>query len=418
MLLTNFEINVVLYSIFVVTIIITVSGEDRNMEGSTNFLFDLAIVLLCANLGGIIAVRLKQPSVLGQIMAGLLIGPSVFGLINQSEFLSSYSEIGVLLLMFMAGMETDLDDLKKSAGSSLCIAAGGVIVPFILGFIVIKLFYKDATTSAAVFSGVILTATSISITIQSLREFKKTRDKVGINILGAAIIDDILGIVVLAVVVGIVKPSQGENPIFVIGKIIIFFIVAVIIGIILVSLLSKYMYKISSVITPSAIALICCFLIAFIASEFGIATIIGAYMAGIIFSMLPSSRNKIDHDISVIAYTLFTPVFFTNIGLQVNLSGISSVILLSFMFLLAAIVGKIIGCGLGAKLSRFTNKESLQVGIGMVPRAEVALIVANLGKSSGILSDGLFTAAIVVAIGTTLVTPPLLKLAFKEKKIK
>ncbi len=385
------------------------------METSTNFLFDLAIILLCANLGGIIAVRFKQPSVLGQILAGLLIGPSVFGLIGQSEFIASYSEIGVLLLMFMAGMETNIDDLKKSAGSALTIATGGVIVPYILGFLVIRIFYKEASTSAAIFSGVILTATSISITIQSLREFNKTKDRVGVNILGAAIIDDVLGIIVLAVVVGIVSPSQGENPLLVIVKIVIFFILAVIIGMILLSLLSKYLYKLSAVITPSAIALICCFLIAFLASEFGIAAIIGAYSAGIIFSLLPKARNKIDHDVSIIAYTLFTPVFFANIGLEVNLSGISSVLLLSFMFLLAAIVGKIIGCGLGAKLSKFTNKECLQVGIGMIPRAEVALIVANLGKNSGILSDALFTAAIVVAIGTTLVTPPLLKLVFTEK---
>jgi len=385
------------------------------METSTNFLFDLAIILLCANIGGIIAVRFKQPSVLGQILAGLLIGPSVFGLIGQSEFIASYSEIGVLLLMFMAGMETNIDDLKKSAGSALTIATGGVIVPYILGFLVIRIFYKEASTSAAIFSGVILTATSISITIQSLREFNKTKDRVGVNILGAAIIDDVLGIIVLAVVVGIVSPSQGENPLLVIVKIVIFFILAVIIGMILLSLLSKYLYKLSAVITPSAIALICCFLISFLASEFGIAAIIGAYSAGIIFSLLPKARNKIDHDVSIIAYTLFTPVFFANIGLEVNLSGISSVLLLSFMFLLAAIVGKIIGCGLGAKLSKFTNKECLQVGIGMIPRAEVALIVANLGKNSGILSDALFTAAIVVAIGTTLVTPPLLKLVFTEK---
>ena len=385
------------------------------MEASTNFLFDLAIILLCANIGGIIAVRLKQPSVLGQILAGLLIGPSVFGLIGQSSFIANYSEIGVLLLMFMAGMETNIDDLKKSAGSALTIATGGVIVPYILGFLVIKLFYKEATTSAAIFSGVILTATSISITIQSLREFNKTKDRVGVNILGAAIIDDVLGIIVLAVVVGIVSPAQGENPLLVIVKIVIFFVLAVIIGMVLLSMLSKYLYKLSAVITPSAIALICCFLISFLASEFGIAAIIGAYSAGIIFSLLPKARNKIDHDVSIIAYTLFTPVFFANIGLEVNLSGISSVLLLSVMFLLAAIVGKVIGCGLGAKLSKFTNKECLQVGVGMIPRAEVALIVANLGKNTGILSDGLFTAAIVVAIGTTLVTPPLLKLVFTEK---
>ena len=388
------------------------------MENGANFLFDLAIILLCSNLGGIIAVKFKQPSVLGQILAGLLIGPSVFGLVGQSEFITNYSELGVLLLMFMAGMETNIDDLKKSAGSSLVIATGGVIVPYILGFLVIKFFYKGATTSQAIFSGVILTATSISITIQALREFNKTRDKVGVNILGAAIIDDILGIIVLAVVVGIVNPSQGENPVLVVVKIVIFFVLAVIIGILLVSVLSKYLYKLSSIITPASIALICCFLIAFLASEFGIATIIGAYSAGIIFSMIPKTRNKVDHDVSIIAYTLFTPVFFANIGLEVNLSGISSVVLLSFMFLLAAIVGKIIGCGLGAKISRFTNKESLQVGIGMIPRAEVALIVANLGKNAGILTDGLFTAAIVVSIGTTLITPPLLKLVFAEKNNK
>lgn len=390
------------------------------MENSTNFIFNLALILFSANLGGIVAIKLKQPAVLGQILAGLLIGPSVLGIVNESEFISNFSEIGVLLLMFMAGMETDLKELKKSAGSSLLIAIGGVIVPYFLGFGVVRLFYPHASISEAVFAGVVLTATSISITIQALREFKKSKEKVGINILGAAIIDDILGIIVLAVVMGIVSPNSGESTVSVIIKIVIFFVAVVIIGIIIVILLKKYLYKLQNVITPITLALISCFLISFFASEFGIAAIIGSYLAGVIFSAVPHARNKIDHEMSLIAYTLFTPIFFANIGLSVNIKGISSALVISGVFLVVAVLGKIIGCGFGAKISGFTIKESLQVGIGMIPRAEVALIVANLGMVSGILSDSLYTASIVVAIGTTIITPPLLKLVFTErqKKIK
>ncbi|QSX05054.1 cation:proton antiporter [Sedimentibacter sp. zth1] len=387
------------------------------MEQSSKFLFDVGVILLAANLGGIIAVKFKQPCVLGQILAGLLIGPSVFGIIGETEIISCLSEIGVILLMFMAGLETDLEELKRSAGSSLFIALGGIVVPYILGVGAVLLFYKDATIEAAIFAGVILTATSISITVQSLREFNKVKDKVGVNILGAAIMDDVIGIVILAVVVGIVSPTNGSNPLIIIAKIIVFFVLALIVGIILVKLFSKYLHKFAHIVTPGTVALICCFLIAFFASELGLATIIGAYTAGIIFSKIRKFKSKVDNDFSVIAYTIFTPIFFANIGIGVDLNGITSIVF-PVIFLVVAIFGKIIGCGVTAKLTGFSNKEALQVGIGMIPRAEVALIVANLGKNLGIIPNGLFTSAIVVSMGTTILTPILLKKVFKEKNNK
>lgn len=385
------------------------------MENSIELFISLVIILICANLGGFIAVKLKQPSVLGQILAGLLIGPSVFHILEGNSFIHVFSEIGVLLLMFMAGLDTNIDDMKKSAGSSSLIAIGGVIIPYVFGFFTVMLFYEGATTSAAIYAGVILTATSISITIQSLKEFNKLKDRVGVNILGAAIIDDVLGIVVLAIVMGIVNPSKAQNPLIVIVNIFIFFVVAIVIGILMVYIFRRFI-KISEINSPTVIAIIFMFLLSIIASKFGIAAIIGAYTAGLIFSSFKNVKKRIDKEVSIIAYSVFTPVFFANIGISVNLNGVSSIIAFGLLFLFAAIAGKMIGCGVGAKLTGFSNRESIQVSIGMIPRAEVALIVAELGKNYGIIPDGLFTTAIIVSVGTTILTPILLKIAFTDKK--
>lgn len=382
------------------------------MEQGTNFLLEIALVLIFANIGGIIAAKLKQPMVLGQILAGLIIGPAVLNIVVPDEIINSFSEIGVVLLMFIAGMETDLNDLKKTAGASSLIAIGGVVVPFVLAFFANKIIFPSSSNIESIFVGTILVATSISITVQVLREIKRLNEKTGICILGAAVIDDVLGIIVLTIVLGIASPSKDTSLIFVIGKIIFFFILIFIIGSFLIKLANGKFAKILKKSNIAVIAIIICFIIATIAEEFGVASIIGAYFTGIVFS-LTLYRNKISRDVENIAFTLFTPVFFVNIGLIINLDGISKIIIPVLMLLVIAILGKILGCGLGAKLSKFKFRESMQIGIGMIPRGEVGLIVANIAKNSGFISDKVFTASILVVVLTTIITPPLLKVAYK-----
>jgi Kef-type K+ transport system membrane component KefB len=383
------------------------------LEHELTFLLNLALILLFANLGGYISKKLKQPSVLGQILAGLILGPSVLNLIKTGVTISHMAEIGVILLMFIAGLETDVGDLKASGKSSTLIALGGIIVPLLGGFLAIYLMKPESMFVERLFTGVILTATSVSITVQALRELGRLRTKQGIGILGAAIIDDVAGIIILTLVVGMASPTHGTNLFIVVGKILLFFGLSIALGIVFSKLLTKYSELIGRDNRILTYALIFCFALAFIAEEMGVAAIIGAYFTGILFSTTPH-RNRVSHEVQRIAYSLFTPIFFMNIGLNINLAHVGNAIGISIALILAAILGKVIGCGVGARLSNFTLRESIQVSIGMIPRAEVALIVSTLGLRMGIIGHDIFTSTILIVLVTTVVTPPLLKLTFKN----
>ena len=381
-----------------------------------HFLIEIALILTCAGMGGIVVQKFKQPVVLGQILAGLIIGPAVLNLVSPDEIIHSFAEIGVILLMFMAGMETDLNELTKSAGASSAVAVGGMVVPFAGGFIAVRIFFPEADIGMALFTGVVLTATSISITVQALREFNKIRSKTGVSTLGAAIIDDVLGIILLTFIIGLAQPDKGSGILLVTGKIVIFFVFAVIAGKIFMIFINKHSSEILRNRNIAAIAIIICFYLAFIAEEFGVAAIIGAYITGIVFSLTPYG-HRIEMDVSNIAYTLFTPIFFVNIGLVVSFKGLGQSVVPVVVIIAVAVLGKIIGSGIGAAAAGFSVREILQIGIGMRPRAEVALIVANLGKTAGIINDTIFTASILMAVATTIITPMLLKKAYEEKQI-
>jgi Kef-type K+ transport system membrane component KefB len=386
------------------------------MENGSRFILDLILILVVTNIGGLLSAKLKQPSVLGQILAGLIIGPAVLNLVEPSTFISNFAEIGVILLMFMAGMETNIIEMKKSAGSSTVIALVGMIVPFVLGFLTIKLMFSHEGIYQAVYSGVILTATSISITVQTLRELGKLKEKTGVNILGAAIADDIGGIILLTLVVGMSDPTKGSNPLIIILKVVVFFVLIFISARLIKHFMARYSNRLSNYITPSSIALICCLIFSYLAEMFQIATIIGAYSAGLIFSIIPNNR-RIELELNTICYLVFTPVFFANIGLAVSVENISSVILPSLVITIVAIISKVLGAGLGAKLVRFSTNESLQIGIGMIPRGEVAIITANLGRNAGMINDNIFTAIIIMSIATTVITPIMLKKSYGIKTI-
>ncbi|SHJ22376.1 Kef-type K+ transport system, membrane component KefB [Dethiosulfatibacter aminovorans DSM 17477] len=381
-------------------------------HGGLNFVIDLALMLIFANLGGIAAQKLNQPSVLGQILAGLLAGPAVLNIVTPNEIISTFAELGVILLMFLAGMETDLYELKKSAGASASIAVGGVIMPMVMGILAIKILYPSEGIISGAFVGVILAATSISITVQVLREIEKLNDKTGIGILGAAVIDDVLSIIVLTLVIGVASPGEGSGILFVVLKIVAFFVLTMVAGRIFTTFMNKNSSKMLRDRNVGAFAIIICFILAFVAEEFGVAAIIGAYFTGIVFSLTPYN-HRVEKDVSSIAFTLFTPVFFLNIGLIINLDGVCGILVPLVVLMIVAMVSKIIGCGLGAKLMKFSARESIQIGVGMIPRGEVGLIVANVAKSGGFISDNMFTATILVVVLTTIITPPMLKKAYE-----
>lgn len=384
-------------------------------HGGSEFLIDLVMILVFANIGGFLAQKLKQPNVLGQILAGVIVGPAVIGLVDGSAFVSHFAEIGVILLMFIAGLETDLKDLKASGKSSSLIAFGGVVVPLVFGFVAVMLAAPESSFNERLFVGIILTATSVSITVQALRELDQLRTKVGIGILGAAIIDDVLGIILLTITVGMISPEKSTSVYLVLIQIIGFFTLTLGIGIVFVKMMKKYHRLLNRGNSILQLALVFCFIMSVLAEELGVAAIIGAYFTGVVFSST-SYRNRVSTEVQRIAYVLFTPVFFVNIGLGVSFEGIGESFVLAIAVILAAVGGKLVGCWIGARASKFTAKESLQVGIGMIPRAEVALIVTNLGLKMNIIGHEIFTSIILLVLVSTIVTPIMLKMSFKEEK--
>lgn len=378
------------------------------MDSELIYILNIAIILLAANIGGMISRKLNQPEVLGQIVAGIILGA---GLMVKTEMVTQIGEIGVIFLMFIAGLETDIDELKESGKSSSLIATLGVLVPGISVAIVTYLLTKNY--EASIFMGIIATATSVSISVQTLKEIGRLRSKEGVTILGAAIIDDVIGIILLTLSVGILKPSAGSNVGLVIGKIVLFFIVVAIVGKIIKYLLTKFdeIYRLDEKIV--SFALIVCLLLAFLSEELGVAAITGAFFSGVVFSMT-EHRHKVTHEVNRMASLFFIPVFFVVIGMGVDLKQAISAFGLGSIIILVAVLSKIIGCGFGAKFSGFNSKQSLQIGIGMVPRAEVAIIISNLGLSLEIIGDNMMAITILMVVVTTLFTPSLLKWSFER----
>jgi Kef-type K+ transport system membrane component KefB len=378
------------------------------MDSELIYILNIAIILLVANIGGMISRKLNQPEVLGQIVAGIILGA---GLMVKTEMITQIGEIGVIFLMFIAGLETDIDELKESGKSSSLIAILGVLVPGISVAIVTYLLTNNYETS--IFMGIIATATSVSISVQTLKEIGHLRSKEGVAILGAAIIDDVIGIILLTLSVGILKPTVGANLGVVIGKIVLFFVIVLIVGKIIRYLLTKFdeIYRLDEKIV--SFALIVCLLLAFLSEELGVAAITGAFFAGVVFSMT-EHRHKVTHEVNRMASLFFIPVFFVVIGMGVDLKQAMSAFGLGSIIILVAILAKVIGCGFGAKFSGFNSKQSLQIGIGMVPRAEVAIIISNLGLTLGIIDDNMMAITILMVVVTTLFTPSLLKWSFER----
>ena len=370
---------------------------------------------------GLFTRKIHMPAVVGALVAGVILGPSCLNLItltgDTGVFLEQMAELGVILLMFNAGLETDLSELKKNGVASFVTALIGVIVPLIGGFLGYAFFFHTDFSDydevlKAVFVGVVLTATSVSITVETLREMGKLKGKVGTTILGAAVIDDIIGIIVLTIVTSLKDTSV--SPITVVLKIVLYFVFIAV----LIFVLTKLKVFVEEQDEKRRTAIICvalCFILSYISEEyFGIADITGAYFAGLMLCTMKVGPY-VARRCEIPSYLIFSPVFFASVGLKVTLGGMdASIWIFAIILLVIAILSKVVGCGLGAKICGCTGKEAFQVGIGMISRGEVALIVAQKGYASGMLDEVLFAPIVLVVIVTTLITPILLKLVMKD----
>lgn len=379
---------------------------------------DIAIILVVAKLFGILARKCKAPQVAGEIIAGLLIGPSVLGFVQQTDFLGTMAEIGVVILMFSAGLETNLRDLMKTGFFALLIACAGVFIPLVGGALLYFAFYGVSPWGSeeflkAVFIGTIMTATSVSITVQALREMGHLKGKTGTTILSAAIIDDIIGIVVLTFVIGMKSPDV--NALNVVFSTLAFFAVALIGGFIAHKLFKKYDSLHPHTRRIPILGLAFCLFMAYVAEKyFGIADITGAYVAGIIMCNMRDS-DYIAEKMDINSYMIFGPLFFASIGLKTDISSFSwSLLSFSVCFVAVALISKIIGCGITARLCRFSNADSLKIGVGMMTRGEVALIVAQKGLGAGLLEPMYFTSVILLIIVSSILTPIVLKAIYAK----
>jgi monovalent cation:proton antiporter-2 (CPA2) family protein len=345
------------------------------------------------------------------LLIGIILGPSVLGLISNTEILKEISQIGVILLMFIAGLETDIDEFKRSGKSSMNVGVVGIVVPLALGYA--AGMAMGLPTLESVFLGLLLSATSVSISVQALKELGKLKSKEGATILGAAVIDDVLVIIALAFVMSFAGGDVNLGMV-VLKKVAFFAVVILLSWKVVPWVLRKFApLKVTEAVVTAA--LIICFLFAYLAEYTGVAAIIGAYIAGIAIS-LTNYRHEVTEKVETICYSIFVPVFFTSIGVSAQFNGIVDHLWLIVGLSILAVLTKFIGGALGAKVSGFGWRSSWGIGSAMVSRGEVALIIASIGLEAGLLADSMFAVLIVVVLVTTIVTPPMMKIFFSEKE--
>ena len=389
---------------------------------SYHYLVDIALILLSTKLLGIVTKRLQMPQVVGALLAGLLLGPACLDVLQGTEFLKQISEMGVIVMMFTAGLGTNLQDLKQTGKAGFLVAVCGVLTPLVMGAGLAYFFNQTGDPMARmqdIFIGVVLTATSVSITVETLKEMGKLTTSVGNTILAAALIDDVLGLIALTVVTSVGGGSDTSLPV-VLLKIVAFFVFVAVVGWAVNRLMGWYTTHVHSTDLQRypLFAFILCLLMAYCAEEFfGVADITGSFAAGLIIGTTAKAKY-IETKFAPLSYLFLTPVFFASIGMEAVLPAMSgSLILFSVLLVVVAVISKMIGCGLGAKLCGMSTHQSVQVGVGMVCRGEVALIVANKGSELGLMPDVFFGPVIIMVVVTTILTPILLKLAYHSEAV-
>lgn len=387
--------------------------------------FVLTVIIFSAKFAGYISTRIGQPSVFGELVIGLLLGPSLLNLTHLSfitdghleEIVHELGEIGVLLLMFLAGMELHIADLARNTRVSAFAGTLGVVVPVLLGYGAGILF--GLAPDHAIFLGLTLGATSVSISAQTLMELDVLRSRVGLGLLGSAVFDDILVILLLSTFTALMVGGGGGawDILLVFVRMVVFLGLSVGFGVYLLPRIVRIVGRLQISQGLTAIALVIMFIYA-VSAELvgGMAAITGTFIAGLMFGRTPE-KSRIEQSFHAIAYGLFVPIFFVDIGLRVN---VQSLQLNTLWFMLAvtfvAVIGKVVGSGLGAKAGGFTGLQSLQLGIGMISRGEVGLIAASLGLSMGMITNQIFSSLVGMVLLSTLITPPLLRFSIMKTR--
>jgi Kef-type K+ transport system membrane component KefB len=376
-------------------------------------LLDIALILIVTKLGGIVSRKFKMPEVLGALLAGVVLGPVLLNLVQYDDNIKLLSNLGVIMLMFLAGLETDMEQFKAAGKSSFVIALFGVLVPLILGTLAAFLFFSNVIEN--IFVGVILTATSVSISVETLNELGKLNTKAGINILGAAVIDDILGLILVSLLIAYTNSGESGSITTTIIGISVFCIISILAIIYLPKILNKLLRDVRPSLTMLSFVLAAALIAAFIAEKVGIAAITGAYLCGLMLSQF-SHKEYLMRNIKAISSGFLSLIFFASVGLEASLDGFNGeVIAITAVMFVIAVIGKIIGCGAAARMFKMSRSESVQIGVGMISRGEVAIITANIGLQAKIISEEVFIPTIIVVLLTTIITPILLKLAFTHK---
>lgn len=406
---------------------------DLTSLHSYSYLLVLAAILLTTKLLGLFSRWVRLPQVLGALVAGVILGPVVNAIVGWStvdgffsqaagsdQLFGMLSELGVIVLMFGAGLETDVQEMKKCGKASLIIAVIGVVTPLIFGAGASYFFIDDPNSQErllkSIFIGVVLTATSVSITVETLKELGKLNTPASNAILGAAIIDDVLGIIALTIITSF--KSKDVNIWFVLIKIVLFFIFAAILGFIMLKIY-KWMNKHTSRDSRRhvIIAFAYCLVSSFVAEVFfGVADITGAYVAGLVLSMTNRKRYLVNR-FSTLSYMLLSPIFFACIGLTIEMPELTvSLLIFAILITIVAVATKLFGCALGGKICGYSTRECFQIGAGMISRGEVALIVAKKGESCGLMDPKLFGPLVIVVVLTTIIAPIILKILFAKDK--
>ena len=391
------------------------------MSEFLQFVLTLIIILLAAKIAGYLTTRIGQPSVLGELIVGVILGPSLFNITHQAYISDAHllehtvtvmGEMGVLLLMFLAGLELHLSELKRNVRVSALAGVMGVIIPTGLGWVT-GLFF-GMQEPVAIYLGLTMGATSVSISAQTLMELKVLRSRVGLGLLGAAVFDDIMVILLLSIFLAVVSGGQGIFDILLVFiRMLTFLAGSAAFGLWALPYLMKRISRLS--ITQGTLTLSIIILLVYaLAAELwgGMAAITGTFIAGLMLGRTPE-KSRFESGLHALTYGLFAPIFFVSIGLSINLRDLNiEVLWLLLAVVVVAVLGKIFGAGLGARLAGFSNFESLQLGLGMISRGEVGLIVASLGVKQGLVSSDEFSAIVGMVLITTLLTPPLLRSVF------
>ena len=378
----------------------------------------LCLILLFALIGGQIANRCGLPAVIGELLAGIVIGPAMLNWVQPSGLIKSFSDIGVVLLMFLAGLESDLAILKKLWKPSFLVATFGMVVPIVISYLTGIAFKFSQTES--LFLGITFAATSVSISVAVLQEMKKLETKEGMTILGAAVVDDLLSVILLSVVSSVTGThTDSANANLGLGLTLLLQLVYLVVLLAASIWLFPRILKLSErFLLPAAkplVTIIIVLLAAFGAEKVGLSNVIGAFFVGLAFSRLPD-KQKLQKSFTDIGYSLFIPIFFASIGLEMSITGIFKDGLLFIVLFVGSVISKLVGASVGAKMAGFSSSSAYQVGTGMISRGEMALVVAQIGLSNHLLAPAAYSTVVGVIVLTTLIAPIMLKGALMKKR--